>query len=146
MPESDDLAPPPGFSRYTRSSPLFEPWQPIWMKELADRVVLGVRVREAHCNSRGTVHGGFFAALADQAMGHCSSAAILAAGARLEGLWTTGLTIDYLAFAKVGQWLEFDTFFNQGTRQSWHAEIDIRADGTTVARGRASFRVRLGEP
>jgi acyl-coenzyme A thioesterase PaaI-like protein len=142
----DPFIPPSGFAPYTRPSPLLEPWRPLWIRELPDRVVIGLQVREAHCNSRGTVHGGLFAALADQAMGHTSSGHILVGlGWPLEGLWTTSLTLDYLRPAQVGQWLEFDTHFNQGNRTSWHAEIDIRADGETVARGRASFRVKLGD-
>lgn len=138
-----DAPVPPGFEPYTRASPLLDPWRPLFAQELDDRLLIGLYVREAHCNSRGTVHGGLFAALADQAMGHSSSGHILTLGLPLEGLWTTSLTIDYLAAAKVGQWLVFDTHFNQGNRTSWHAEIDIRADDRTVARGRATFRVKL---
>ena len=141
----DQFTPPPGFEPYTRPSPLLDPWRPLWIQHLADRVVVGVLAREVHCNSRGTVHGGFYAALADQAMGHTSSLHILATGQPLEGLWTTSLAIDYLAAAGVGQWLVFDTHFTQGSRASWNAEVDIRADGKTVARGRASFRVKLGQ-
>lgn len=139
------FAPPPGFVPYTRISPLLAPWAPLWINELADRAVLGVQVREPHCNSRGAAHGGLFAALADQAMGLTSGGRVIATGAPFETLWTTSRTIDYLAAARVGQWLEFDTFFNHGNRYSWHAEIDIRADGETVARGRAAFRVKLRE-
>ena len=137
--------PPPGFEPYERPSPLLDPWRPLWVQELTDRTIMGVRVREAHCNSRGTVHGGFYAALADQATGLTCSHQILAAGLPLQQILTTSLTIDYLAGAKVGQWLTFDTHFNKGNRSTWYAEIDICADGQTVARGHATFRVKLNE-
>jgi uncharacterized protein (TIGR00369 family) len=137
------IAPPPDFTEYDRPSPLLDAWRPLWIAELADRVILGVRVREVHCNSRGTVHGGFYAALADQAMGYTCSRTIQSLGWPLKGLRTTSLTIDYLGPASVGQWLEFDTHFTRGSRALWHAEIDITADGETVARGRATFRVSL---
>lgn len=134
---------PPGFEPYARSSPLLDPWKPIWIQELTDRIILAVRVREAHCNARGTVHGGFYAALADQAMGHSSGRHITALGWPLGQMWTTSLTIDYLGAAKVGQWLAFDPQFDKGSRALWYAECDIAADGETVARGRATFRVKL---
>ena len=137
--------PPEGYVPYTRPSPLLDPWRPLWLSELPDRVLIGVEAQEAHCNSRGTVHGGFYAALADQAMGLTSSRQILAAGLPLESLLTTSLSIDYLAPAKCGQWLVFETHFAQGNRASWLAEIDISADGKTVARGRAAFRVKLND-
>ena len=57
------------------------------------------------------------------------------------GLWTTSLTIDYLGAAKIGQWLAFDTFFSRVGKVICNAEIDVTADGATIARGRASFRV-----
>lgn len=137
------FTPPPGFTEYSRPSPLLDAWRPLWIAELDDRVILGVAVREVHCNSRGTVHGGFYAALADQAMGYTCSLNIRSLGWPLKGLRTTSLTIDYLGPASIGQWLEFDTHFTQGGRALWHAEIDITADGETVARGRATFRVSL---
>lgn len=134
---------PPGFEPYTRSSPLLDPWQPFWARELADRVQIGVEAREAHCNSRRLVHGGFFAAVADQAMGLSAGARIRALGWPVESLLTTSITIDYLASATVGQWLLFDTHFASGGKTLWVAEIDISADGETIARGRAGFRVQM---
>lgn len=109
-------------------------------------MVIGLTVREAHCNSRGTVHGGLYAALADQAMGVSSSLKLRAAGVKVEALWTTSLTVDYLGTARPGQWLEFDTVFSQAGRASCHAEADIRADGVTVARARAAFRIAPVSP
>jgi uncharacterized protein (TIGR00369 family) len=135
--------PPAGFEPFTRESPLLEPWRPILAREQADRVVLGLEVRKAHTNSRGTVHGGLFAALADQAMGLSCGVKLKAAGVAVARLWTTSLSVDYLASAAPGQWLEFDTQFVQAGRSSSHAEADITADGHTVARARAAFRIVL---
>ncbi len=135
--------PPPGFEPFNRESPLLSPWRPIFMRSDPDGIVLGLEAREAHTNSRGTVHGGLYAALADQAMGLTCGARLRAEGADVEGLWTTSLTVDYLGAARPGQWLEFDTVFVHGTGRSSHAEMDITADGATVARARASLRVAL---
>ena len=138
---------PEGFAPFTRESPLLAPWRPLFAREGADRVVIGLTVAEPHCNSRGTAHGGLLAALADQAMGMSASVALRREGLAVTNLWTTSMTVDYLGPAKLGQWLEFETVFTKGGRTSCHAEADIRADGKTVARARGAFRVALqGEP
>ena len=53
------------------------------------------------------------------------------------------MTVDYLGAARPGQWLAFDTTFIRTGRTLCHAEMDITADGETVARARAAFRVAL---
>lgn len=77
--------PPPGFEPFDRESPLLAPWRPIFMRNEPGQVVLGLEAREAHTNSRGTVHGGLYAALADQAMGLSCGARLRAEGAQVEG-------------------------------------------------------------
>jgi uncharacterized protein (TIGR00369 family) len=134
---------PAGFEPYSWMSPLLAPWQPIYERRLADRVVLGVRAKSAHTNSRGTVHGGLFAALADQAMGMSCGVQLRSSDTPVANLWTTSLTLDYLGSATLGQWLAFDTIFVRCGRTICHAEADISADGATVARARATFRVAL---
>lgn len=136
---------PEGFEPFTRESPLLAPWKPLFAREDADRVVIGLTIAQPHCNSRGTAHGGLLAALADQAMGMSSSVSLRNGGLPVANLWTTSMTVDYLGTAKLGQWLEFDTVFTRGGRTTCHAEADIRADGKTVARARAAFRVALQE-
>ena len=60
---------PEGFVAHSRKSPLTDPWEPLYARSMPDRLVLGVRVRTEHCNSRSMPHGGFLAALADNGMG-----------------------------------------------------------------------------
>ncbi len=138
---SDDA--PEGFELFTRPSPLLDPWRPLYARAATDRLILGVRLREPHTNSRATAHGGLIAALADQAMGMSCGVKLRAEGVSVTSLWTTSLTIDYLGAAKVGQWLAFDTAFSRVGKTLCHAECDVTADGETIARGRASFRVTL---
>jgi uncharacterized protein (TIGR00369 family) len=132
---------PAGFELFSRPSPLLDPWRPIYAKTEPDRVVLGLHLRQAHTNSRATAHGGLIAALADQAMGMSCGVRLTAAQIDVSGLWTTALTIDYLEAAKIGQWLAFDTVFCRVGKVICNAEMDVTADGATVARGRATFRV-----
>lgn len=134
---------PDGFELFTRPSPLMDPWRPLYARTEADRVVLGVHLREPHTNSRATAHGGLIAALADQAMGMSCGVKLKAEQVKVVNLWTTSLAIDYLGAAKVGQWLTFDTTFVRAGKTICYAECDVGADGETIARGRASFRVAL---
>ena len=66
-------------------------------------------------------------------------------GVAVSNLWTTSLSIDYLSAAQVGQWLAFDTTFARAGKTLCHAECDVTADGETIARGRAAFRVALAQ-
>src|SRR5690348_13761493 len=100
-PETSDAAVPEGFARHPRRSPLTEPWEPIYFKATPEAYILGLRLAEAHTNSRGLIHGGLIAALADNAMGLSCS---LKAG-NLLGLVTINLSVDYLGSANIGQWL-----------------------------------------
>ena len=60
---------PDGFAPHFRASPLTAPWEPLFSRRTADSVMIGLRIREVHCNSRGFVHGGLISAIADNAMG-----------------------------------------------------------------------------
>ncbi|CAN5344102.1 hypothetical protein BH11PSE2_BH11PSE2_13380 [soil metagenome] len=108
---------------------------------MEDRTLLRVLIAGPHCNSRGSAHGGLIAALADQAMGVSCGVRLRFEDIAVTNLWTTSLTIDYLGSAKAGQWLEIDSHFCKTGRTLCYAEADITADGETVARARASFRV-----
>jgi acyl-coenzyme A thioesterase PaaI-like protein len=136
-----DDAIPEGFAPHTRKSPITAPWEPLYARAEPDRLVLATRIREAHCNSRSMPHGGFLAALADNAMGMSLGANLATAGFPAGGLVTVSLTLDYLGAAKLGQWLEFDTDFVKLGRSICFAEATVRADGLPIARARATFKV-----
>ncbi|MET0271504.1 MAG: PaaI family thioesterase [Phenylobacterium sp.] len=132
----EGLNAPPGFVRHDRRSPLTDPWEPLWSRLAGDVVVLGLRVADAHCNSRGFVHGGLISALADNAMG-------LACGRRAgqPGMVTVSLSVDFLASAQKGQWLEFDTVFVKPGATLCFTQAFVTADGQPCARADAVFRV-----
>ena len=100
---------PDGFERHFRKSPVTEPWEPLYSRPGAASVEIGLIVAAAHCNSRGFVHGGVIAALADNAMG--LSYGMARSRARVDsathsGAVTVSLALDYAASAKIGQWLQ----------------------------------------
>jgi uncharacterized protein (TIGR00369 family) len=134
-------APPEGFTPFYRKSPLTDPWEPILCRKLPDRVILGLHAREAHCNARGMIHGGLIAALADNAMGHSCVAAMESAGHKPGGLLTISLSVDYVGAAKLGQWLAFDTVYAKTGKTLCFAQLFVTADGETIARADAKFRV-----
>jgi acyl-coenzyme A thioesterase PaaI-like protein len=136
------LAPPEGFEPHFRKSPLTEPWEPIYSRRLPDRIVIGLYVREMHANSRGMVHGGLIAALADNAMGLSCVQVLAGEGRKPEGgLVTVSMATDFMGAAKLCQWLAFDTQYVKTGRTLCFAQSFVTADGEIIARADARFRV-----
>jgi uncharacterized protein (TIGR00369 family) len=132
-----ETAPPPGFARHYRQSPVTDPWEPLYSRKTEGAVILGLQAAAAHTNSRGFVHGGLISALADNAMG-------LSCSHRLGGetsLMTVNLTLDFLSSGRIGQWLEFDTIFVKPGSTLCFAQAFVTADGEPCARANAVFRV-----
>lgn len=137
-----ELIPPEGYAPHFRKSRFTDPWEPLFSRQGAREVSIGVFLSDAHCNSRGLVHGGLIASLADNAMG-LSCVAALKEEARTPpaGLVTITLNTDYLGAAKVGQWLATDTHFVKTGGSICFADCLVRADGMPVARASATFKV-----
>lgn len=136
------MTPPDGYARHTRRSPLTDPWEPLFARETAEEVQLGVEVREAHCNARGFAHGGLISALADNAMG--LSAVRLARaqpGQEQASAVTVTLALDYLDSARIGDWLEVRPSVLKLGRTLAFAECRVVCGERLVARGNASFRM-----
>lgn len=132
---------PAGFLPHDRKSPLTEPWEPLFSRKAEGAVVLGLRARRAHTNSRGFVHGGLIGALADNAMGLSCARRLTHTG----GLVTVNLNVDFLGTALEGQWLEFDTVYVKPGRTLCFAQAFVTADGQPCARANAIFRVVGGD-
>ena len=130
-------APPAGFDRHFRQSPLTDPWEPLYSRRSAEGVAIGLLAAAAHTNSRGFVHGGLISALADNAMG-------LSCGQALVGgpsLVTVTLALDFLGPAAIGQWLEITPAIVRLGSTLCFAEATVTADGAPCARAHATFRV-----
>lgn len=130
---SDDV--PAGFVRHTRSSPLTAPWEPLYAKTTTEAVMLGLRLRDCHTNSRGLAHGGLITALADNAMGY-------SCGLKLGGsgrLLTASLAIDFIGPAGIGQWLQIEPEVIKVGAKLCVAQCFVTADGTRCARANGTF-------
>ena len=128
---------PDGFARHTRTSPVTEPWEPIYAKTTADAFILALRIAKPHTNSRGIVHGGLIATLADNAMG-------LSCGIKMkepQRLLTISLNVDYLGSGNIGQWLAVETNFVKLGGSICFAQCLVTADGEPCARASATFKV-----
>jgi uncharacterized protein (TIGR00369 family) len=128
---------PPGYVRHFKTSPLTDPWEPLFSIREPSKVKIGLFAGDAHCNSRGFLHGGIIAALADNAMG-------LSCAEQLDGISggvTVHMGIDYLATGIKGQWIEFDTYFTKVGRAVSFANCEVTANGEVIARGNAVYQI-----
>ncbi|MDE2364519.1 MAG: PaaI family thioesterase [Hyphomicrobiales bacterium] len=132
-----DRSAPPGFERHFRTSPMTDPWEPIYSRRTERAVIIGLWADTPHLNSRGLVHGGLMTTLADNAMG-LSCALHLESGPRL---LTANLNIDFLSVAEAGRWIAVETTFVKPGRTMCFAQAFISADGEICARANAVFRV-----
>jgi uncharacterized protein (TIGR00369 family) len=133
---------PEGFSRVQRPqpNPFNELVGPFYARRENDVISLGLRVEQRHCNSRGICHGGLLATLADVALGY---ACVVAGGAegKSGSFVTTNLSIDYLAPAHVGDWVQSEVkVLNPGSRTAT-ANGFLLANGNPVVRASATFRM-----
>lgn len=130
-------SPPEGFAPHFRKSPVTDAWEPLFSRRIDGAVQIGLTLAAKHCNSRGFLHGGVIAALADNAMGLSCVAGTVTA----DGLVTVSLSLDYVGTAKLGQWLQIEPRVIKTGRSMAFADALITANGATVARASATFRV-----
>jgi uncharacterized protein (TIGR00369 family) len=129
--------PPEGFAPHFRKSPVTDPWEPLYSRWQGGALHMGLRLAPAHCNSRGFLHGGVVAALADNAMGiSCGKAE-----PTLSGLVTLSLNVDYVGIGRTGQWLQIEPRVLKAGRSVRFGDALVMADGAVIARASATFRV-----
>jgi len=128
---------PDGFEPHFRKSPLTDPWEPLYSKRTDKAVIIGLRLAKPHTNSRGLVHGGLIAALADNAMGYSCAQAM----DWTSSLVTISLSVDFVASGQIGQWLAIETEVIRTGSTICFAQSLIKADDVVIARANGTFRV-----
>ena len=128
---------PEGFEPHFRKSPFTEPWEPLYSKKTDKSVSIGLRLARPHTNSRGLIHGGLIASLADISMGYSCGQAMG---------WTTSfvtvsLAVDYIGSAQIGQWLAVECEVIKTGSTLCFAQSLIKADNVVIARANGTFRV-----
>jgi uncharacterized protein (TIGR00369 family) len=133
---------PAGFAPHYRKSPVTDPWEPLYSRLRSDGVDLWFEVHQAHCNSRGFLHGGVLAALCDNLMG-------LSLGAVLNNpkanIVTTNLSLDYLGSAKAGDSVLIEPRVVRAGSSIGVCDVLVRSgpDGKLIVRGNATFSIRI---
>ena len=128
---------PEGFAPHFKKSRVTDPWEPLFSRRCDQVFHLGLWLRDAHCNSRGFVHGGVIAALADNAMGISCVLTNQAARSAV----TVSLSVDYVATAKIGQWLLIEPRVVKTGSTLGFVDALISADREIIARATATFRM-----
>ena len=130
---------PRDFQLHFRKSPVTDPWEPLYSRQRPDGIDLLFEVRQAHCNSRGFLHGGVLASLCDNAMG-LSLAVVLAE--RSPQIVTTHLAIDYLDSAKVSDTVLIAPRVVRSGSSIGVCDALVRVSDMVIARANATFRIK----
>ena len=128
---------PDGFQPLGRLSPVIEMIGPVYRRGEGAGLVLGLRAERKHCNTRGTVHGGMLATLADIALGYSLAFSTEPPTAAV----TANLTLDFAGSVKAGDWIEASVDFHKLGKRLAFANCYISAEGQRVARASAVFAV-----
>jgi uncharacterized protein (TIGR00369 family) len=134
-----DIAIPEGFLPHVyEGASYFQSLGDMYVRKQADGLlVLGLRVSAHHCNRLGIPHGGMLATLADHALG----ANLHLARRSRATMVTINLSLDYLATAKVGEWLEAHVTPRRLTRQLAFGDCVLRVGERDVMRATGIFSV-----
>ena len=135
-----DREPPANFIPLVTNSPATDSFAPLYSKEEGSSVFVGTFVRRTLCNGHNNAHGGVIAALADYAMGYSYGVAFRRLHGDIRGLVTSQLSIDYIAAAELGTWLQFNPRVVHTGKTRGVTDVLIFADDTLAARANAAFR------
>jgi uncharacterized protein (TIGR00369 family) len=128
---------PQGFEPHFRKSPFTDPWEPLYSTRTEKAVIMGLRLAKPHTNSRGLIHGGLIASLADNAMGYSCAQTM----GWNSSLVTISLSVDFVGSAEIGQWLSVESDVIRTGSTLCFAQSLVKADGIVIARASGTFRV-----
>lgn len=97
---TDEVAIPKGYKHYQGVSPAEDNVGPFYYRKEEGVLQLGMRAEAKHANGMGSVHGGVLLCYADYA------ATMFALNGVKENCVTISLTSDFLAAARIGDWIE----------------------------------------
>lgn len=111
---------------------------PLYARRVGDRLHLGFRVEERHCNPMGIAHGGMLVTFADMQLPFASR---YQADLADNFLPTINLSVDFLGPAKLGAWVQGETRVNRRTKNLVFASCDVTADGEPCVRASGIFKI-----
>ena len=129
---------PEGFIEHQSPSNFMQLMGPLYRREQADgSATVALRVLERHLNLHGVGHGGFVATLIDNALGYNVAKALGSS------VVTANLSIDYMASAQLGDWVEANVQINRKGRRMCFAECRLTVGDRLLARA-SSILVPVG--
>lgn len=132
---------PEGFRPLRFNVGFLETIGPLYGKWDGARLLMGFRVEIRHCNPGNVVHGGMMATFADMFI---PIAARMQSKADVGFAPTVNLTLDFIAPAKLGSWVEGTADFLRAGKTLFFAHGTATADGVLCLRASAIFKVTAG--
>lgn len=129
---------PNDFLPHFRQSPVTDPWQPLFSRVREGGVDLLFEVGQAHCNSRGLLHGGVLATLCDNAMGLSLGLSLGHDGPQVV---TVTLSVDYTGSARVGDTVLIASRVIRAGGTLGFCDALVSAGEAVIARANATFRL-----
>jgi acyl-coenzyme A thioesterase PaaI-like protein len=111
---------------------------PIYRRDDADAIRLGLRIEAQHCNPNRMAHGGLLSAFADIVLSYTLSERRQPTEIPL----TLSLTTEFIAAAPLGCWLEGCAFIKKNGGEIAFATCEIRADGALATQASGVFKFR----
>ncbi len=126
--------PPEGFRLMTGRGAFSTRNGPYYLKKVENGVSQAFYASAHHCNGRGAVHGGMFAAFLDGLLAHAAHVG------SDQTLVTVQMSINYLAGARQGQWVIGQAHITRRTRDLAFVEAVLQADGRDLVRASGVFK------
>lgn len=121
--------PPEGFEEHFSPSSFVQSLGTMYKREEADgTTTIALCVDEGHLNLHGVAHGGMVATVIDNALGYNVAKSLDGA------VVTAHLNIDYLAPARLGDWVEAHVQISRKGRRMCFAECTLRSADVLIAR------------
>lgn len=120
---------PPGFESAGFAPGFLDRGGPYWRRRSGSSVILGLRIEEGHLNYQDVAHGGVLTTFADVALSYC----VHISEAPPPALATASLTVNFLAAARLGRWLEAEARIDHIGKRMAHTSGRIRDGEQTIA-------------
>lgn len=130
--------PPPGYRRINFSDGFLGHNGPVFVQENDDGVVFGCRILPHLCNPMGVAHGGWVATMFDIVL---PLSARYTESFRERFLLTINMSIDYLAGARLGDWVEGRAQILRTTKRLLFIQGTLEVNGELTGRGSGIFRI-----
>jgi uncharacterized protein (TIGR00369 family) len=135
MNEATTPAPPEGFAEMARKGEFWRMSGPYFERARDDGAEQAFFARDKHCNAMGFVHGGMLSGFLD--------GLLFQAVKRLIGersAITLHLSIDFLAAARIGEWVIGESRVTRETPEVVFVEGHVHSAGRAVARASGLFK------